>query len=164
MTGRLGETELRLSIVSGGQTGVDRAALDAAVAVGVPYGGWCPAGGFAEDLPDPPGLLAPYPQLRETETPDPAERTRRNVRDSTATLVVSPRELVAGGTLLTLDEAVRLGRPHLVTTGPAQAVSDWLGTLATPCILNVAGPRDSEWPEGYAIARPLLEELLRDCR
>lgn len=163
MSGRLGGTELRLSIVSGGQTGVDRAALDVAIALGVPYGGWCPVDGVAEDLLAPPGLLASYPHLRAAPSSDPAERTRLNVRDSTATLVVSPSSLVAGGTLLTLDEAVRLGRPHLVTTGPAQAVSDWLGTLATPCVLNVAGPRASEWPEGYDVARALLEELLRDC-
>lgn len=151
-----------LSIVSGGQTGVDRAALDVAIDVGVPYGGWCPAGGVAEDLRDAPGLLGRYPRLRPTATLDPAERTRRNVRDSSATLIVSPPEMIAGGTLLSLDEAVRLGRPHLVTTGPVPAVSHWLGTLATPCVLNVAGPRASEWPDGYTIARSLLEELLRD--
>jgi hypothetical protein len=149
-----------LTVVSGGQTGVDRAALDAAIAGGLPYAGWCPAGGVAEDLPTPPGMLAAYPGLRPTESEDPAQRTRLNVRDSTATLVVSPRNLVAGGTLLTVDEALRLDRPCLVTTGPAEDVLSWLDTLPAPLVLNVAGPRASEWPEGYALARRLLEDVL----
>jgi hypothetical protein len=150
-----------LTIVSGGQSGVDRAALDVAIALGLSYSGWCPSGGVAEDLDSPPGLLAAYPLLREATTPDPAERTHLNVRDSTATLVVSPPELVAGGTLLTVEEATRLARPCLVTTGPAAVVTQWLETLGVPCALNVAGPRASEWPEGYDVARHLLEDLLR---
>jgi hypothetical protein len=150
-------------ILSGGQSGVDRAALDAAVAAGVPYGGWCPAGGTAEDLPDG-GLLETYPGLRPTDSDDPARRTRLNVRDSSAVLVVAPVHLVAGGTLLTVDEAARLGRPCLVTTGPAEEVAQWLDTLPVPLVLDVAGPRASEWPEGYAVARRLLEELWRDGR
>jgi hypothetical protein len=149
-----------LTIISGGQSGVDRAALDVAIALGLPYSGWCPAGGAAEDLVTPPGLLAAYPRLRETATDGVAERTRLNVRDSTATLVVSPPELVAGGTLLTVDEVTRLARPCLVTTGPAEPAREWLETLGAPCVLNVAGPRASEWPEGYDVARRLLEELL----
>lgn len=154
----------RVSIVSGGQSGVDRAALDVAIALGVPYGGWCPADGVAEDLLLPPGLLASYPHLRAAPTHDPAERTRLNVRDSTATLVISPPSLIAGGTLLTVDEATRLGRPCLVTTGPPEHVLAWVDTLASPCVLNVAGPRASEWPEAYDVARRLLEELWRDRR
>jgi hypothetical protein len=150
-------------IVSGGQTGVDRAALDAAVAAGVPYGGWCPAGGTAEDLPSG-GLLTAYPHLRPTDSDDPALRTRLNVRDSTAVLVVAPVHLVAGGTLLTVDEAGRLGRPCLVTTGPAEEVAAWLDSLPGPCVLDVAGPRASEWPEGYDVARALLEEVWRARR
>jgi hypothetical protein len=74
--------ELNLRIVSGGQTGVDRAALDVAVALGMPYCGWCPRGGWAEDMPEPPGVLARYPRLEETPSEDPAQRTRWNVRDS----------------------------------------------------------------------------------
>lgn len=150
-------------ILSGGQTGVDRAALDAAIAAGVPYRGWCPAGATAEDLPDG-GLLAAYPDLRPTDSDDPALRTRLNVRDSTAVLVVAPFHLVAGGTLLTVDEAARLDRPCLVATGPAERVAAWLDSLPEPCVLDVAGPRASEWPEGYDVARRLLEDLWRDRR
>ena len=64
-----------LKIVSGGQTGVDRAALDVAIDKGVAYGGWCPKGAWAEDLPDPPGLLDRYDRLQQTPLADPAQRT-----------------------------------------------------------------------------------------
>src|SRR5690606_18077806 len=82
------------TVLSGGQTGVDRAALDAAFALGLPEDGWCPAGRGAED-----GAIPTRYPLRETPSPDPAQRTLWNVRDSDATLVLSPRPL-AGGTLL----------------------------------------------------------------
>ena len=64
---------LQITILSGGQSGVDRAALDAAIERGLGYRGWCPKGGWAEDLQEPPGLLAQYPHLRETPQADPAE-------------------------------------------------------------------------------------------
>ena len=70
-----------MKIISGGQTGIDRAALDAALETGVVYGGWCPKGGRAEDFPKPPGLLARYPLLRETPFAEPTQRTEWNVRD-----------------------------------------------------------------------------------
>ena len=69
-----GERRDMLTIISGGQTGVDRAALDAAVEVGVPYGGWCPKDGWAEDLPAPPGVCALYPDLKDTPTAAPEQR------------------------------------------------------------------------------------------
>lgn len=148
-------------IVSGGQTGADRAALDWAVRTGVPYGGWCPRGGLAEDLPDPPGLLRVYPALRETPSADSAQRTSWNVRDSDGTLVVVPAGAGPGpGTAYTLAEAVRLGRPHLLTHGedPA-AVSRWLATLPARPTLNVAGPRESRAPGTYAACLRLLDAL-----
>ena len=77
-------------IRSGGQTGVDRAALDAAVLTGRPYEGWCPKGGWAEDFLHPPGLLTKYPHLRETPSKSPEQRTKWNVRDSAATVVFVP--------------------------------------------------------------------------
>lgn len=78
------------TIRSGGQTGVDRGALDAARAAGVPIEGWCPAGGWAEDLPEAPGLRTDYPELRETPSREPAQRTEWNVRDSDVTLIIGP--------------------------------------------------------------------------
>lgn len=148
-------------VVSGGQTGADRAALDWAARHGAPYGGWCPKGGLAEDLPEPPGLLASYPLLRETPSADPAQRTSWNVRDSDATLVVLPPGVrLDGGSAYTVREAVRLGRPHLVTHGEeAEVVRAWLATLPGTLTLNVAGPRESRAPGSYATCCRLLDAL-----
>ncbi len=111
-------------IISGGQSGVDRAALDVAIERGIPYGGWCPKGGWAEDIPDPPGLLAQYPHLRETPSADPAERTEWNVRDSNACLILVDESGVAvsGGTALAEKLAAQHGKPLLVVdVGAADA-------------------------------------------
>ncbi len=146
-------------IVSGGQTGVDRAALDVARALGIACGGWCPRGRRAEDgrIPDR------YP-LRETESRDYATRTRLNVRDSDATLVLT-RGAPTGGTRLTVDVAVFAGRPVLVIDldGDREAGLDaarrWLAE--TPVrTLNVAGPRESTAPGIYAEAADFLRRLL----
>jgi hypothetical protein len=77
-----------VNILSGGQTGVDRAALDAAIERGIACGGWCPKGGWAEDMPRPPGVLALYPMLQETPLGDHVQRTEWNVRDSDALMVL----------------------------------------------------------------------------
>jgi hypothetical protein len=148
-------------VVSGGQTGADRAALDAARAAGLSHGGWCPRGGVAEDLEAPPGLLALYPGLRETAGDDPRERTLLNVRDSDATLVVLPSGPPTGGTLLTMQEASRLARPCLVTPGDdAAEVLTWLTTVGPGLTLNVAGPRESESPGVYDATRRVLAAVL----
>ena len=119
-------------VVCGGETGVDRAALDTAIALDIPYGGWCPKGGWAEDLPNPPGLLAAYPNLKPTPSADPAQRTQWNVRDSDRTLILTgPGGLAASpGTALTVQHAEALGRPHDVASafnpGAASAITRWL--------------------------------------
>jgi len=157
-------------LVSGGQTGADRAALDVALRLGIPYGGWCPRGGRAEDLPDPPGLLRAYPELVETPTTDSAVRTEWNVRDSDATLLLTDRpDSLSGGTALTRDLASRLGRPFLASsTDDARAVRAWLRELreALPgaLVLNVAGPRESKEPGLYDAACRLLEQVLAHRR
>jgi hypothetical protein len=148
-------------IVSGGQTGADRAALDVALALGMPYGGWCPAGGLAEDLPDPPGLLGRYPLLRETPGQDVAVRTRWNVRDSDATLVLVRTDIsVSPGSRLTVDVAAEIGRPCTVLAADdAAGIAAWV-RLTGPRELNVAGPRESEEPGLYATAyRALIKAL-----
>ena len=146
-------------VLTGGQTGVDRAALDAALAAGVAAGGWCPAGRWAEDGP----IAACYP-LRETESADPAVRTRRNVDDADALLVLSPT-VPTGGTALALDHARALGRPALVVDPWAadafDQVSRWLQAFAAPPVLNVAGPRESECPGICAVARGVLSRVFR---
>ena len=150
-------------IVSGGQTGVDRAALDVARRLGIPYGGWCPRGGLAEDHREPPGVLTDYPGLSETPTVDPAQRTAWNVRDSDATLVVTAA-VDSPGTALTKRTAHEQGRP-LLTSVDAGEVARWLDGLrhrvGTGLTLNVAGPRASQWPEAYDAADALLERVLR---
>ena len=145
-------------IVSGGQTGVDRAALDAARAAGIPIGGWCPHGRRAEDgsIPDR------YP-LRETPSADPAQRTEWNIRDSDGTLILH-RGLLAGGTALTAALARRYGRSLLaldLDAAPDPAViAAWLAGQGID-VLNVAGPRESEAPGIGAAALELLAPLLR---
>lgn len=99
-----------LTIVSGGQTGVDRAALDFAIARGYPHGGWCPRGRRAED-----GVLHDRYQLVETESRNYRQRTRRNVTDSDATLILSIGE-PEGGTLTTLRYAQQYSKPMQVVS------------------------------------------------
>lgn len=148
-------------VISGGQTGADRAALDVALAVGLPYGGWCPAGGWAEDHPCPPGLLADYPLLRAAPPGPSSTRTRWNVRDSDATLVLVVSGLdVSPGTRLTVEVATELGRPCTIASARSvETISSWLRSLADPLVLNVAGPRESEEPGLYDAAYQTLTRL-----
>ncbi len=152
----------RLRIVSGGQAGVDRAALDAGLAAGLEVGGACPAGRRAEDGPIP----ARYP-LTETASADPAARTRANVRNSDATLILVPAADPATwgpGTRLAVETAAALGRPWKAVVpgaGDAAAVAAiraWLDECGVAA-LNVAGPRESEAPGLGAQARVLLDAL-----
>lgn len=148
-----------LRLVSGGQTGVDRAALDVGLALGIAVGGWCPAGRWAEDGPIP----SHYP-LVQTPQADPAQRTEWNVRDSDGTLVML-EERAQGGTTLTVQCALRLHRALLVVdlTGALNvlAVHDWLGAQQI-AVLNVAGPRESECPGIYGRAYRFLTHLLAE--
>jgi len=149
-------------LLAGGQTGADRTALDVAQTLGLPYAGWCPPGGWAEDLPAAPGVLARYPDLRETPTGSPDVRTRWNVRDSDATLVLTLLGASSPGTRLTLEVAGELGRPSLVAlASDVVAVTAWLRSLPEPVVLNVAGPRESEAPGLYGTAYRTLLEALR---
>ena len=159
-------------IVSGGQTGADRAALDAAIAMRVAHGGWCPKGRCAED-----GRIPARYRLRETSTEAYAERTEANVVDSDATLIFTagPPE---GGSRQTLEFALRHGRPwlHLDTARhpvekAVQIIVKWLAALGTErrrlgapngIVLNVAGSRASADPQIYAFVRTVMERVLRD--
>jgi Circularly permutated YpsA SLOG family len=155
-----------MMILSGGQTGVDRAALDAAIEKGLAYRGWCPKGGWAEDLAEPPGLLARYPHLRETPEADPAERTRRNVRDSDRLLVLTDSSgvTVSKGTELARDLALKLDRQCLVldldASGVVEQARAFLNVGEGGMAVCIAGPRESEAPGIYAKARAFLLQLL----
>ena len=144
-------------IISGGQTGVDRAALDAAIELGITGGGWCPKGRASEDGPIPDR----YP-LTETPFADPAQRTEWNVRDADATLIIAQGKLT-GGTARTQRLATSQPKPCLVIN-PTEATSAatvraWLNEHAVTT-LNVAGPRASTDPDIYELALGLLRKVL----
>lgn len=149
-------------IRSGGQTGVDRGALDAAKASGIPIEGWCPKGGWAEDRPEPPGLLADYPELHEAPSDAPDQRTEWNVRDSDATLILYDGRLEdSPGTTWTYTCARRLDKPVFCTEGDdISAIRAWLASLGNAITLNVAGPRESRKPGIYDKAYRLILTLL----
>lgn len=145
-----------LRIISGGQTGVDRGALDAAIAAGLSHAGSCPAGRLAED-----GIIDARYQLTETPDSNPAVRTWSNVQNSDATLILCPIK-PEGGTLLTLNHAMALSRPCLVVDSfdartPA-IILDWLRSLDIET-LNIAGPRESECAGIQFRAQSLLETV-----
>ena len=148
-------------IVSGGQTGVDRAALDVALELGIPCGGWVPRGRRAED-----GRIPPIYPMRETESRGYGTRTRLNVRDSDATLILT-RGAPTGGTALTVDSARRLKRPYLVVDLAGEidlsAVRKWLVAHGVR-VLNVAGPRESTPLGIYRIAADVLRDLFAGQR
>jgi hypothetical protein len=149
-----------VKIISGGQTGVDRAALDAVLRHGIESGGWCPTGRLDEfgRIPDC------YP-LKELENGGFTERTLQNVKDSDGTVIIYPGKL-SGGTEQTLHFCVDQRRPHEVidasnvsTEKAAQLIAEFVRENKID-ILNVAGPRASEWPEGYDYAFRTLDSFL----
>jgi hypothetical protein len=144
-------------IISGGQTGVDRAALDAALELVIPAGGWCPKGRLAED-----GRIADRYPLQETDSPYYQVRTEKNVREADGTLILT-RGKPKGGTALTIELAQKHDKPHLVIDfskkcDPSQ-VQEW-SRKENIKILNVAGPRESENPGIYRQALEFLKSVL----
>jgi hypothetical protein len=143
-------------IISGGQTGVDRAALAVAVYLEVPHGGWCPRGRRAED-----GAIPSIYQLEETASPNYAVRTQQNIESSDGTLVLVGSE-ISGGTALTISLAKRYRRPLLVVSldqeHDYEMVRQWLVQHQVQ-VLNVAGPRESSVPN---ITRD-AEQFLVNC-
>ena len=144
-------------VVSGGQTGVDRGALDAAMALGIEHGGWCPKGRLAED-----GFIPTRYRMKQTASTEYWVRTERNVRDSDGTLILY-REQLSGGTDLTRRLAEKHGKPHLpidlAGRPDAASVRRWIAEHQIDT-LNVAGPRESSAPEIQWDAKCFLEEAL----
>jgi len=169
------EQVLPMKLVSGGQSGVDRAVLDVALERGIDYGGWCPKGGWAEDFPIPPGVLAKYPNLKETPLADPVQRTEWNVRDADACMIVLEAQGVfvisvdvSKGTALAQDLAHRYRKPLLVVNlagpDPSEQSALWLRfqerRVGAGLALAIGGPRESEAPGIYARAAEFLRLLL----
>lgn len=128
-------------LISGGQTGVDRAALDFALKTGICCGGWCPKGRRAED-----GVIPESYPMTEASSDLYQQRTRLNVRDSDATLIIADEAEKSRGTALTVKYALKYGRPCLVVNHQKpdlKKLQRWLQRYK-PAILNVAGPRLSE--------------------
>src|SRR5437764_3919169 len=179
-----------LKVISGGQTGVDRGALDAALALQVECGGWCPAGRLAED-----GTIPKRYPVMELANAGYAERTARNVADADGSLIISKGE-PSGGTRETVDRCIEMAKPYLLidservdigkaiglalafisdlsfrvaqTTRNLPSVRKSPGELGGPShslgmtiVLNVAGPRASQWPEGHEAALQIVSGVLR---
>ena len=144
-------------LISGGQTGVDRAALDVALAGGLQIGGWCPKGRLAED-----GKIPMIYPLQETPSRHYAQRTQWNVRDADGTLILTCNE-PTGGTALTIHTAQRLHKPFrvidLMAPEDPHDVASWI-SQAGVIVLNVAGPRESTCPGIYHEAFDWLQKML----
>jgi Circularly permutated YpsA SLOG family len=159
-----------MKLLSGGQSGVDRAVLDVAIERGIDYGGWCPKDGWAEDLSTPPGLLAKYPNLRETPLADPAQRTEWNVRDADACMIAIEASgfAVSKGTALAQELAHRYRKPLLVVDlgepEPVEYAALWLRVqqrkVGADLVLAIGGPRKSEAPGIYVSATTFIHALL----
>jgi hypothetical protein len=183
-----------LKVISGGQTGVDRGGLDAAMELGVLCGGWCPAGRLAED-----GTIPKHYPIVEMANAGYAERTAQNVADSDGTLIISNGELL-GGTRETVDRCIEMRKPHFIIDCASMSVEETieaatefvkslsfradardpsvvpavselsrrssvraglaLSARLGMTVLNVAGPRASQWPEGYKTARQIVSGVL----
>jgi hypothetical protein len=151
-------------IVSGGQTGVDQAALAMAVKSGIPIGGWCPKGGLDADGVN---IRLTYPRLREAKTTNPDERTKLNIENSDGTLIIVPRlplpDSIVDGTRLTISYAVEKNKPKLVVAlsnreESINQIFDWVQENDIK-ILNIGGPRESSWRGINRETSEFLEEL-----
>jgi hypothetical protein len=159
-----------MKLISGGQSGVDRAVLDVALDLGIDYGGWCPKGGWAEDCPEPPGLLAKYANLKATPLADPAQRTEWNVRDANACMIlIDAGGLdVSTGTALAQELAHRYRKPlfvaDLAKPDMFKHASLWLRVQRAKhgddLKLAIGGPRESEAPGIYRRAADFISELI----
>ena len=159
-------TRQELKIVSGGQTGVDQGALEAAVDLGIEWGGWVPKGWRAENGTVPERFRS---KMREHASANYIVRTKKNVADSHATLILTDAYPLSGGTLRTRDFCTNLMRSHFVVSfgeaNAAEKVRKWLGQFfaaehPVPFVLNVAGPRESKSPGIQSCTRLFLAEVL----
>ena len=160
-------------IISGGQTGVDRAALDVAIDLNILYGGWCPRGRIDElgAIPERYIDLEEHGESFLSEKDNYDARTKLNIRDSDGTLILVPSDPIPAhivdGTLLTIDEVKRKGKPYLLINLSASiedSVTEcqlWMKNNEI-CVLNIAGPRESNSPGIYDLSHEFLHVFLAD--
>ncbi len=148
-------------IVSGGQTGVDRAALDAAIDCNFPYGGYVPKGRIAED-----GVIpSKYSSLTELKNKDYVVRTRKNIEHSDGTVVIYKGKF-GRGTKYTINYAKKVGKPLLEIDMSKLSVEQAVASIKSFIekneiqVLNVAGPRLSKSPEIYSLAYEIVKSIL----
>ena len=154
-------------IRSGGQSGVDRAAMDFAREHGIPLCGWCPKNGWAEDYPDPPGILSGYPELTETPSEGTEQRTKWNMRDADAILTIIPKgSSPSPGTDVGLSAGERLEKPMLTVSGTEDVprILAWLDSLPDGIELCIGGPRASECVAAYDTAKEILSAVFDQIR
>lgn len=149
-------------IISGGQTGVDQSALDAAIELNFPHGGWCPKGRICET-----GTIPTRFQLIESSTSEYPERTKLNIQDSDGTLILAPKLPLTpkNGTYMTFELAQELNKPvYLLDLSEKENISDMVEWVVKNRIqvLNVAGPRESNSPGVYARCLKLLSTFLKE--
>ena len=147
-----------IKIISGGQTGVDRAVLDAALDLGCPCGGWCPENRMAED-----GMIPDYYPLQVLAGSGYRQRTKQNVRDSDATVIIYFDYIFPkGGTELTLLECIKKNKPYLLIDGSEWSILRAAERICLFCqkndvsILNVAGPKGSSLPQAYTFTHQVM--------
>lgn len=147
-------------VVAGGESGVDRAALDSALKLGIPHRGWCPQGRLAAD-----GPIAEKYNLKETPNDDVKVRTEYNVRDSDATLIIVWEKLLpSGGTALAKELCQKYGRPtylvDILNPTPYEDLGNWCEQNSIK-VLNIVGPRESPKTPIYLPSRKWLQKALR---
>lgn len=155
-------------IVSGGQTGVDQAALLIASELGLEIGGWCPKGGLDEKGDC---IFEKYNCMKEATTPQPDERTKLNIRDSDGTLIIVPSwplpEHIKDGTMLTINDAKRQGKPYFIMSLSSKPdtheILEWIIKMEIK-VLNVGGPRESNSPGIHDASCALFRELFSALR
>ena len=144
-------------IISGGQTGVDRAALDFALARGIPCGGWCPKGRRSED-----GIIPEKYPLKETSTTGYHVRTRKNIHSSDGTLIIVKDVAMDRGTKLTKELCAKLQKPCFIVSGvhagEKEKFQEWLSNNHI-CTLNIAGCREGSQPGIYDFAMKILDSV-----
>ena len=150
-------------IRTGGQSGADRAAMDFAKERNIPLCGWCPKDGWAEDFPEPPGILKDYPELTETPSKDTTQRTKWNMRDCDAILTIIPKDSAySAGTEVGLEEGETLKKPMFIACGIEDIpnIINWLEKLPDGIELCIGGSRASECSDIYSTTKEILNTLI----